>query len=119
MLELTQRTGITARQARYLIAEGFMPAPTGGRAHATYGDAHLTAISRYQRLRAAGFSPASIKLLLQTRTGVPHEVVPGVTIVVDPALIASGASLEDLRDHVSAALERILSIQINEDSDEN
>ena len=119
MQELTDRTGITARQARYLIAEGFVPTPTGGRAHAEYGEAHLSAIWRYQRLRSAGFSPASIRLLLETRTGVPFEVIPGVTLVVDPKLIASGRPGEDLPARIRAALEQILSIQNSEDSNEN
>ncbi|MDE2835193.1 MAG: MerR family transcriptional regulator [Bacteroidota bacterium] len=118
MQELTHLTGITARQARYLIAEGFMPAPTGGRAHAKYGEAHLSAIWRYQRLRAAGFAPASIRLLLKTRTGVPVEVIPGVTLVVDPKLIASNTPVTGLSARISTALEQVLSVKISEDSNE-
>jgi DNA-binding transcriptional MerR regulator len=32
--ELCARTGIVERQVRYLIAEGIVPPPRGGRAHA-------------------------------------------------------------------------------------
>ena len=34
MRELTRRARVTERQVRYLIAEGFIPAPRGGRANA-------------------------------------------------------------------------------------
>ena len=46
--ELASLSGVTERQIRFLIAEGFVPAPRGGRANADYGDDHLTAIRRYQ-----------------------------------------------------------------------
>jgi hypothetical protein len=50
MRELTRRARVTERQVRYLIAEGFIPAPRGGRANADYGDDHVAAIRRYARL---------------------------------------------------------------------
>ena len=57
MKQLSERTGLTPRQIRYLIAEGFMPPPTGGRTYAEYGDEHTTAIRRYVRLKELGFPP--------------------------------------------------------------
>src|SRR5438128_5547896 len=92
--ELTARTGIAERQVRYLIAEGFIPPPRGGRAYADYGDDHVAAIDRYTRLRDLGFPPAAIKLLLQAREGVPFPVAPGITVVVDPGLLASGTPVQ-------------------------
>ena len=62
--KLTALTDIPERQVRYLIAEGFMPPPRGGRSNAEYGDDHVAAIRRYTRLRELGFPPAAIKLLL-------------------------------------------------------
>ena len=56
--ELAALTGVAERQVRYLIAEGFIPAPHGGRAHADYGDDHVKAIGRYTRLRDLGFRHA-------------------------------------------------------------
>ena len=109
MHELTKRTGSTARQVRYLIAEGFVPPPTGGRANAVYGDAHLLAIERYQCLRDAGFSPASIRLLLESQTGVPFEVIPGVSIVVTPDLIGEDVSLDELGERIQSILANIFS----------
>ena len=44
--ELAALTGVAERQVRYLIAEGFIPAPRGGRANADYGDEHVEAIGR-------------------------------------------------------------------------
>ncbi len=94
--ELTEITGIAERQVRYLIAEGFIPPPRGGRAHASYGEDHVAAIRRYNRLRELGFPPAAIKVLLEAREGAPFPVAPGVTLVVDPALIGSGAEVEPI-----------------------
>src|SRR5712672_3357981 len=90
MRELTDLTGVAERQVRYLIAEGFIPPPQGGRANADYTEDHVAVIHRYSRLRELGFPPAAIKLLLQAREGAPIPVGPGVTLVVDPAVIGSG-----------------------------
>jgi len=108
MTELTALTGIAERQVRYLITEGFMPPPRGGRSNADYGEDHVAAIQRYARLRELGFPPAAIKLLLQAREGVPFAVAPGITLVVDPALIGSGADAGALAADMAALLAGIL-----------
>src|ERR1700722_15878414 len=94
--DLIQLTAIPERQVRYLIAEGFIPPPRGGRSNADYGEDHAAAIRRYSRLRDLGFPPAAIKLLLQAREGAPIPVAPGITLVVDPAVIGSGADVGPL-----------------------
>ncbi len=106
--ELTGRAGVPERQVRYLIAEGFIPPPRGGRARAEYGEDHLAGIGRYTRLRALGFPPAAIKLLLQAREGAPFAVAPGITLVVDPGLIGSGAEIGPLADRVIQLLTDLL-----------
>ncbi len=106
--ELIAEVGITPRQVRYLIAEAFVPPPTGGRAHATYGREHVEAIRRYMRLRALGFTPASIRVLMQAREGVPFPVAPGVTLVIDPRHIAAGAPVEPLLQRISTILNETL-----------
>ncbi len=106
--ELTAVTGVPERQIRYLIAEGFIPSPRGGRARATYGDDHVAAIRRYNALRELGFPPAAIKLLLETGEGAPFPVAPGVTLVVDPALIGSGVRVEPLATRVAELLNDLL-----------
>jgi MerR family copper efflux transcriptional regulator len=106
--ELTSLTGIPDRQVRYLIAEGFIPPPHGGRANADYGEDHLTAIRRYTKLRELGFPPAAIKLLLQAREGAPFTVAPGITLVVDPSLIGSGAEPGPLAERIIDLLNELL-----------
>jgi len=108
MNELTDLSGIAERQVRYLIAEGFIPPPRGGRANADYGEDHVAAIQRYVRLRDLGFPPAAIKLLLQAREGAPIPVAPGITLVVDPDLIGSGADVGDLAERIVTLLSKVL-----------
>jgi MerR family copper efflux transcriptional regulator len=102
--DLTARTGITERHVRFLIAEGFMPSPRGGRANADYGEDHVAAIRRYGQLRALGFPPAAIKLLLEAREGAPFSVASGITLVVDPNLLGSGEPVEPLVDRLRTLL---------------
>jgi MerR family transcriptional regulator, copper efflux regulator len=106
--ELTALTGVAERQVRYLIAEGFIPAPRGGRANADYGDEHVDAIGRYTRLRDLGFPPAAIKLLLEAREGVPFPVAPGITLVVDPNVLGSGTDVAPLVERIAALLSDLM-----------
>jgi len=106
--ELVARTGITERQLRYLISEGFVPRPYGGRANAEYGEEHLEAIRRYLRLRELGFPPAAIRVLLEARQGVPIPIADGVTLVVDPRLIASGEPVAPLMERLQRVLHELL-----------
>lgn len=108
MRELTRLTRVTERQVRYLIAEGFVPSPCGGRANADYGDDHVAAIRRYNRLRELGFPPAAIKLLLQAREGAPFTVAPGLTVVVDPELLGSGRPAGPLIERIAKVLTELL-----------
>jgi DNA-binding transcriptional MerR regulator len=114
--ELTERTGVAERQIRYLIAEGFMPSPTGGRAHATYGEEHVAAIRRYTKLRELGFPPAAIKLLLQVGEGAPFPIAPGVTLVVNPDLLGSGTNVKPILDRVTTLLNDLLKEPIDADA---
>jgi MerR family transcriptional regulator, copper efflux regulator len=115
MRELTRRARVTERQVRYLIAEGFIPAPRGGRANAEYGDDHVAAIRRYTRLRELGFPPAAIKLLLDAREGAPFVVAPGVTLVVDPNLLGSGTRPGPLIERIAKLLTDLLKEQDHAD----
>jgi MerR family transcriptional regulator, copper efflux regulator len=108
MQELSERTGVAERQIRYLIAEEFIPAPTGGRATADYSDTHINGIERYVRLKSLGFAPAAIKVLLQAGQGVPFVVEPGLTLIIDPQLIASGQDVEQYAEKIKAVLRHAL-----------
>lgn len=111
--ELTEAARITERQVRYLISEGFMPPPEGGRANATYGETHLTAIHRYNRLRDLGFPPAAIKLMLEAREGIPFPVTADVTLIVAPGLLNSGTDPKP----IVAALRSLLTEILKENPD--
>jgi len=115
--KLTALTRTPERQIRYLIAEGFMPPPRGGRSNAEYGKEHVTAIRRYTRLRELGFPPAAIKLLLEGREGVPFPVVPGITLVIDPDLLGSGADTGPLVERIKTLLEDQLLKDTNHELD--
>ncbi len=115
--DLIRLTAIPERQVRYLIAEGFVPPPRGGRANADYGDDHVAAIRRYTRLRDLGFPPAAIKLLLQAKEGAPFVVAPGVTLVIDPSLIGSGAATGPLIERIQDVLTDLLKEQASNDLD--
>ena len=99
---------VTERHVRYLIAEGFMPSPRGGRANADYGEDHVAAVLRYARLRELGFPPAAIKLLLDAHEGAPFPVAPGVTLIVDPDLFGSGQPAAPLLARIDAILSDLL-----------
>src|SRR5207244_1601997 len=73
----------------------------GGRATADYGEDHVAAIRRYTRLHELGFPPAAIKLLLEAREGAPFPVAPGITLIVDPGLLGSGAEAGPLVERIA------------------
>ena len=106
--ELTEVVGVAPRQVRYMIAEGFVPPPVGGRAHASYGEEHVEAIRRYMHLRGLGFTPASIRVLLEAEEGVPIPVADGIRLVVAPELIASGEPVEPLLRQLESRLREIM-----------
>ncbi|MCX7376774.1 MAG: helix-turn-helix domain-containing protein [Alphaproteobacteria bacterium] len=106
--DLAAATGVAERQVRYLIAEGFIPPPRGGRATAEYGADHVAAITRYQRLRELGFPPAAIRVLLESGQGAPFPVAPGITLVVDPARLGSGESPGPLLSRLETLLRELL-----------
>jgi DNA-binding transcriptional MerR regulator len=109
MKDLIARTGTAERQIRYLVAEGFVPPPHGGRANAEYGEEHVEAIMRYARLKELGFPPAAIRLLLGATSGIPFPISKGVTLVVDISQLASGADVEAMIAAARDVLSRIVS----------
>lgn len=112
--ELSQLTGQPERQIRYMIAEGFVPPPTGGRATADYGEAHVVAIRRYSALRSRGFTPQAIRALLESGETVPFPVAPGITLHVDPQLLGVSMDADALVDRVRQAV----SLSMKEQSDD-
>jgi len=111
--DLSSRTGTPERQIRYMIAEGFVPPPRGGRAHADYGGDHVAAISRYNALRQRGLPPQAIKVLLASGTTAPFPVAPGISLHVDPQLLGVRMDVDALVDRIR----RVLSDVFKEPSD--
>ncbi len=107
MRELIKKTGLAERQVRFLVAEGFIPPPKGGRANADYGDEHLSAILRYVRLKELGFPPAAIRLLVDAKEGVPVIIEPGITLVIATERLGENLDTSALKNSVSVALQKI------------
>lgn len=114
--ELIERTGTAERQIRYLISEGFVSPPRGGRANADYGEDHVEAVNRYARLKELGFPPAAIRLLLDATAGIPFPISKGITLVVDTSQLASGANVEPMVAKAREVLSHILSNHENKNS---
>jgi DNA-binding transcriptional MerR regulator len=106
--ELSELTGQAERQIRYMIAEGFVPPPSGGRATADYGEDHVTAIRRYTVLRQQGLPPQAIRVLLASGQSAPFPVAPGIALHVDPSLIGVPMDADALADRVRKVLKDIL-----------
>jgi hypothetical protein len=45
---------------------------------------------------------------LQAKEGPPFPIAPGITLVVDPALIGSGTDAGPLAEHIAKLLNEIL-----------
>lgn len=116
--DLVSATGVTPRQIRYLISEGFVPPPTGGRAHAAYSYVHVAEIRRYHRLRSLGFPPAAIRLLLNAKEGIPVPIVPGLTLVVAPELIGSGVDVSTIGAKCAEKIEQLLAKEAPDERDQ-
>lgn len=121
--DLTTLTGVTARQVRYLVSEGIIPAPRGGRSNADYGDDHVAGIQRYRSLQDAGFRHSVIRDIMVTGPEGQSEVsrdvhrpapptvvdlVPGVMLTIDPSALQPGLDRAALRAAVVKALDDFL-----------
>lgn len=107
--ELAAEVGATPRHIRFLIAEGLCPPPDGGRKFATYGEEHREAVRRCRTLRQMGFPLAAVRQLLKAgRWGAPSVIADGITLVIAPERIGSGAPVEPLMERVREVLETAL-----------
>jgi Predicted transcriptional regulators len=99
--QLTAETGVDRRQVRFLISEGIVPRPDGGRKFPVYGQHHVDAIRDYLALRQAGMSVAAIRA-----SGLPSVLTPapGVTVTIAPGTLVPGTD----PDAVSLALAKAL-----------
>jgi DNA-binding transcriptional MerR regulator len=100
---------VSARFVRFLIAEGAMPPPRGGRAHAEYGDDHLRAIRRYLGLRDLGLTATRTKAVVAGASAAPLAlpIAPGLTLMIDPNLLQAPAEAGALTARIAGAVELI------------
>ena len=98
---------VTPRFVRFLIAEGVIPPPRGGRAHADYGDDHIAGIRRYLELRDLGLSAARTKEIVAGTAdgGIPVSIAKGLTLIVDQDKIAGPLRPEEIAARVAAVVE--------------
>ncbi len=113
LTELIEAAGggqVTPRFVRFLITEGVIPAPTGGRAHACYGDAHLWGLKEYIRLRELGFSLTQVKEVFKAGRGetLPVDLAPGLSLHVDLARLDRNVVPADIGRAAARALSELL-----------
>ena len=106
--ELAASTGVTPRQIRFLIAEGFVPPPEGGRSTAEYGAEHAAAIDRYMALKATGLPPAAIRILLENEIAAAFPVMPGISLHVDPQLLGGPIDKDLVLKRIQSVLETLV-----------
>ena len=99
--------------------------PSGRQASQAFRTRHLGCRACLVRRRlASGASPvespssgvASVRVLPQTREGVPFAAAPGVTLVVSPELVASGMPAAPLIERLRTLLPDILENDKGENS---
>ena len=110
LIEAAGREQVTPRFVRFLIAEGVLDPPLGGRARAEYGAAHLRGIVNYLRLRELGFSLTQVKQIVRAERGetVPVTLAPGLSLHVDLARLDPGLSAREAAGRAYRVLSDIL-----------
>ena len=113
LLELIEAAGgppATPRFVRFLISEGVIRPPSGGRAHADYDTEHLRGIVTYLRLRDLGFSLTQVREILKSERGetVPVELAAGVVLHVDLARLDRGMSPAAAAERAHLVLSELL-----------
>jgi DNA-binding transcriptional MerR regulator len=110
LIEAAGHDKVTPRFVRFLISEGIIDPPSGGRAHASYDEAHLRGILNYVRLRDRGFSLTQVKEIVRSERGetVPIEVAPGLSLHLDLARLDRSLSPADAVARISQILSEIL-----------
>jgi hypothetical protein len=110
LAELADTLEVPARQIRFMIAEGIMPAALKtGRAADAYGEEHLRTARRYLTLHRLGMKPAAIKVLFAFDEAIPIYKSGGIELRVDPALDPLQIDLENILKDLGAALESVAS----------
>lgn len=112
MTELIESLGderVTARFVRFLVAEGVIPAPRGGRANADYGNDHVSGVRRYLQLRDLGLSAARTKEIVggTAAGGIPVPIAPGLTLIVDQEKLVGPPCPQTIAARIREAIDLI------------
>jgi DNA-binding transcriptional MerR regulator len=106
LIEAAADPRVTPRFVRFLIAEGLLPPPAGGRTYASYHTAHLSGIRRYLRLRDMGLSVGAIKALADGAAPdtLAVDLGPGLTLTIRPADLAGPPDPGQLAERIAEAV---------------
>lgn len=109
LLEVFDDERATARFVRFLVAEGVIPPPRGGRANADYGEDHVRGVRRYLQLRDLGLTATRTKEILggTAADAVPVPLGPGLTLVVDQDKLTERLCPKTIADRIEAAVDLI------------
>ncbi|NTF16898.1 MerR family transcriptional regulator [Agrobacterium rubi] len=105
--ELEAATGVSARNIRYLITEGILPAPEGPARAARYSHEHLRILGIYTEAKAEGVSSLDVIRRRIAGEGARStvQIVPGIELTVEPGSIPAGTTVEDIMAALRAAVE--------------
>jgi DNA-binding transcriptional MerR regulator len=109
LLGMVKDERVTARFVRFLIAEGVIPPPRGGRANAEYGDDHLDGIARYLRLRDLGLTASRTKEIVAGSAAgeIPVPIAAGLTLLVSQHKIAESPDADEIAKKIAEAIHLI------------
>lgn len=124
--ELIEQAGggqVTARFIRFLISEGIIDPPTGGRARADYNEAHVRGVVNYLRLRELGLSLRQVKEIFRSERGetIPFEIASGLSLHVDLGRLERSTMPAEVAERVRQILTEILaalSVKGNDNDDD-
>jgi MerR family copper efflux transcriptional regulator len=105
LLARAQDDRVTARFVRFLIAEGVIAPPRGGRANAEYGEDHLAGIARYLSLRDLGLTASRTREVVAGAAAgaIPIPIAPGLTLLVDQDKLAAAPSRQEIARRIVGA----------------
>jgi DNA-binding transcriptional MerR regulator len=114
LTDLVRRFGddehVKPRLVRFLITEGIIDPPRGGRANADYGEDHVEGIRRYLRLRDWGFSLTMVRDIARgvCEDVIPVEVIPGVTLQIDPSKLDGTLEANEIAGRIAEIIEKFI-----------
>jgi len=100
---------VTPRFVRFLIAEGAIHGPSGGRANAEYGEDHVQGIRRYLRMRDLGLSAERTKEIVAGAwtAEIPVPIAPGLTLLIHPSKLEEPISKKAIAIEIAKAVQLI------------